>query len=419
MDTLLNLPTNDLLNEEFDFDQFDEDLLESGSIPYCQILNPPKGKKTSELKKRDFPFGFFIPLEQAEEVDFTPDENWVMTEILLSDAEDAEPTKGYLAKERVRMVVVHRAAKEVQSRADGSKPYRFLDLAWRNNEETQANQLAKVDKSIPSLYRVVNRTLVFFLGNGKNALHQSPLQVSMKGAFNVGFGIESREIYRAFDKAFLTAAKAKSNAKKGGKLSHKAHSRVILDFSLGCYKSEGREAFTCIEKVLVPSFDAIGSVKNADRDGRSVECTHVDFRLLSIAPSSPTAELIDQAWNDYGDFDKPNQGRSNESADEGNGQKNTIFFGVGRIDSEPQLDFTTDDPTARFKFTFDRNGLDVSQWCEATGDDAMAIADQWTIPGLKVSGRFGVDQTWSEGKPAVSVESIVFPNPEDKEDDLF
>jgi Family of unknown function (DUF5895) len=405
---------------DFDFDQFEGDLIDAGGIPYCQILSPveldanAKKHLTPEaIKEIESTYGLLLPQEQAEIVNFTPNADWV-----LGDYEIGEVTvTGYLCR-NIRCIVIHRSGMEVQQKIDGQ--WRFCGMGYENGKATKWIETVEGDREN---FRKVSRVLLFFVDAQNNLLHESPLQITTKGGFSGSFGKELTELRRSLDKCFFKAARQSGKNMKGNALGDRAHAFTIMDATIGKFGEDKKKPFACITTRKEPALESIGETKTVNRGDevkRPVELVNVDWRSLIIPSASEAGKAIAEAFVTYEDFPKPNRGRDDFSGNGGNSQDHT-FFGIGRIESEPEIEYSTDGSViAGFKFVFARGNADATQWCEVGGELAEMISDRWTEPGLKVTGVFSIDGRWNQGKPVVKVEAIEFPQGSNgKDDDLF
>lgn len=98
------------MNIQTDFlQEFDEDVKASSTIPYLQVQNPPN-LTLAQIQQYKPPYGWFIPSEQAELVDFKANKHFTPTRLTFGeDTSQPKQVDGWLTQ-RVRVSVFHKSA---------------------------------------------------------------------------------------------------------------------------------------------------------------------------------------------------------------------------------------------------------------------------------------------------------------------
>jgi Family of unknown function (DUF5895) len=148
---------------KFDFDDERFNAAPSQVIPWCQMINPRYGSDGIQS------FGLAVKLDNARAVNFTPDEAWDKVEHEFSSG-----TETVYISTSPRLVVVRRGPLSVKDRETGAK----LGTLKENYDAFLADKLK---------FKTFTRYLVFFVGENKKFLHQSPLQLTLNGAAGASF----------------------------------------------------------------------------------------------------------------------------------------------------------------------------------------------------------------------------------------
>ena len=291
-------------------DEFDNDLQPSAILPHCQIINPPNLPQ-SQIEKIKPPYGIFIPLEKAGEVEFIPTPNWAMTSIEFGEGKNASIVDGYLAT-HCRLAIIQRSPIEVEG-LDAEGRYYYLGVAYQQGQATELGQQAKNSPKVGnrSMFRTRTRLLLYFLDENNNLLHASPFKLTSRGGFGGSFGAELREYYDEVNRVF-----GKLKKKSGMSLSPSGLARVAVDFNLGYHKPEGRAPFTCVKSRLAPAIDQVGITKMAERRDYEVELCGVPIESLLISSGTQAGQIIMEAHAAHKAFALPNAGIAKVSSPE-------------------------------------------------------------------------------------------------------
>lgn len=301
-----------------DFESFGENLAESTSIPYCQIVAPPN-IPSATIEQMKPPYGLFLPVTQAEAVEFTPTEDWEKVSLVFGD-NDSETTEGYITR-HIRFAVLRRGRSEVQMKVNGA--WRYQGLAYANGSKTE---LAETGDSDRENYRTVTRHLLLLLDKDNNPLHSSPIQLSARSAFSASLGTELRDFYKETASVYEKAAKLKGvTLKKSGSnhsFDEQGKAFAVFDAQLGYHKADKKAPFTCIVARHAPAIDQVGVTKvskRKDKEGKERELTLTGVPLGSvlIKKKSETGAKIQQLFDEYESFSLPNAGKSQDDDSSG------------------------------------------------------------------------------------------------------
>lgn len=250
----------------FDFEDEKFNAPPSNYLPWCQMINPRYGPEGLE------PYGLAIKLDNAETVNFQPDDHWQHLEYDFQSG-----TEPVFITTTPRLVIVRRGPLSVKNRETGIS----LGTLKDNYDSFLADKLK---------FKIFTRYLVFLVGEDKKFLHSSPLRLTVNGASGAsfsktysdyqqgkpsGFVAELEKAYAGFQKKPLTPK---------GPLFH-AH-------GIFCPIIECEERGTPPNTALVAS---------------TVDFQHPTASTLTeymIAADSPESEMICKVFEEYKDFGK-------------------------------------------------------------------------------------------------------------------
>jgi hypothetical protein len=298
------------------FDQFGDELQESGSLEFVQVINAG-GKIAKTLEKNPLAYGFALNKENAESIDFAPTADWVQGEdIPIHPLSKATIESGYVAR-NVNVVVLNSSDLEVQQKVDDR--WRFMGVAYDKGQHTAAGQSyesRKDDKDSP--YRQIRRYLLLFLGYDGQPLHAKPVQFTAKGAFGYSFNQEIQSFQKELGSAYRDAYRAgmqhtvMGNKISGSLLSKAAQAYTVIPMSLGFHIPDeaDRSAYTCIvarmQPVLKPS--DVGQKAVLKRRDRNVDVTGALWSGFMIPKGSELGHLITDLCQEHASFGEPNRG---------------------------------------------------------------------------------------------------------------
>ncbi|MBD2776872.1 DUF5895 domain-containing protein [Iningainema tapete] len=148
---------------KFDFEDEKFNAPPSQVIPWCQMINPRYGEDGIQ------PYGLAVKLDNAHTVGFQPDDNWHQVEHEFSSGNET-----VFITTTPRLVVVRRGPLSVKDRETGAK----LGTLKDNYDAFLADKLK---------FRTFTRYLIFLVGENKEFLHESPLQLTLNGVAGVSF----------------------------------------------------------------------------------------------------------------------------------------------------------------------------------------------------------------------------------------
>ena len=168
------------LSVERDRDEFDSAAFEEQreSLPYLQMLNHQDPTQS----------GFFITLENAEAVHFTPTEEWTEHLAVFQNGQTAEGYRSLTA----RFLILRKS--------------KLLMFACESSEFIGDYQKSRYDRATMVLK---TRYLTFLVDKEKRLLHQSPLLFTTKGSFCGSFGETLKQFHSEMSKAYGAATHAK------------------------------------------------------------------------------------------------------------------------------------------------------------------------------------------------------------------
>ena len=271
--------------------QFEDEITTSNRLPYLQIQNPPN-MSLAQIEKFGAPFGWFIPVEQAELAEFQATVDYQPTRITFGeDSTQPREVDGFLTT-KVRLCILHRSDIEVQQRATNG--WKYLGLAYKLGERTTHGDLAFSDRDN---YRLRTRYLILLLDANNQPLHQIPFKLGMNAGVGTAFSQEVRAFRREIEEVFF-----KSINKPVKSLTDRAHALTVLNFQFGIHKSEGKSPFVCPSVRFVPAVENIGAETVVTRRDRKVTLVNQPIESLLISKTSETGKFILSLWSEHEDF---------------------------------------------------------------------------------------------------------------------
>lgn len=315
------------------FEQFGEELEESGSLPFIQVINAG-GKISKTLEKNHLAYGFAINSENAESVEFQPSVEWVKGEdIPIHPLSKASIELGYVAR-AVNVVVINHSDLEVQQKVDDR--WRFMGVAYEKGQHTAAGQTyeqSKDDRESP--YRQIRRYLLLFLDYDGNPLHSKPVQFTAKGAFGFSFNQEIQSFHKELGGAYREAGKAAGHKVSGATLRKSDQAYTVIPMSLGFHipDDSDRSAYTCVIGRMQPVFKEaeLGAKAELKRRDRKVTVTGALWSGFMVPKGSPLGQLITDLSQEYATFGEPNRGMGASDVTTPEGDR--PYFGSGFVNS--------------------------------------------------------------------------------------
>jgi hypothetical protein len=332
----------DLESQELDF--LSENEVESGGLPYFQVLTHPNEDVIDVKDSR--PWGIFINAENADAINFKPDANWkpvtfytvegqgfdkAVMEIPAKkkaayEAAGQEVTehKGFVAT-TIMFHLIYQSETEVERKElyQGKPSYKFVGLRWGSDEhkDQMAALLKERDADDKPTHRWCQRYCFILIGQDGNALHDGVITYRAKGGAGGAFSSEMKELFKDLNDAY---GKGKGNRRLNlfAAKSHYAgdmRSFVRLAMQFDLYK-EGKDRapyLVPVGRVLPTGSPDEAKVRQALRgknDDRKVDLypcllIHGGRTDMIVPQSSPMGQRIREAIEEYASFPLPMQGR--------------------------------------------------------------------------------------------------------------
>lgn len=289
---------------DFDLEDYKENIQQSNTIPHTQILSP---------KDKSLPFGFFVPLTKAAEVEFSLDApGW---EQHLHEFGETEvpglltsriPQGKTFVTDWVRLVLV-RSTPLLAFHPDQRGRSQAVGLYYSGGLLTEWGEQVEVNKGPQAGYFKATRHLLYFLDSNNQPLHSRPLQFKAKGGFGGSFGTELRLFNQEFDRSSFGGALGASN-RWDDKMRALEVFAVRLGIRQGVLAGGAKGSWFCyIAERLVPTCkpEMVGVEQLVSRkDGGEVKITGSDWRSLFIPKKSKFGIQILDNFQEYKDFGK-------------------------------------------------------------------------------------------------------------------
>ena len=179
------------------FSQFESEIIASTQLPYCQIQNPPN-LSLFQIEQLNPPWGWFIPIEQAEISGLKAINDWQPTRLIFGeDTPNPRYVDGFLARQ-LRIIVLHSSQIEVQEKAKNG--WQYCGLAYQHRQLTSYGESAQSDRNN---YRLRTRYLVMFLDEKNQLLHEIPFKIGMNAGVGAAFNTELKEFRKEIETVFF------------------------------------------------------------------------------------------------------------------------------------------------------------------------------------------------------------------------
>lgn len=323
-------------------DAFNDELEEGGGIPWCQIVSPPRGRTSSELKKGGYPLGIFITKENAEAVGFQPESPWKETVLVRENKNgEEEEIEGYITDEAT-FLIIHSSQTEVQKRGD--RGYTFMGMAYGKNGLTPEGQLVADRVPDPETDKppaFCTRYLLVFVGSN-GFMQSAPLALSARSAFRATFNNAVGHYKKAMAQAFAADQRSKGKKVTGSGMSEFFLAHCLQTVHLTFFNPPGdRSAYSYPNAYLEPTNKAelVGQSKEIEQDDghgnkRKVTLLGVDYKNLIIPITSEQGQQIASWFQEYDSFPLPNQGRD-QAEEESRQFSGSGHFDVAGIEFDP------------------------------------------------------------------------------------
>jgi hypothetical protein len=348
--------------EDFDMDEEFQEEDGTKSIPFAQLVTTNVGlTRFAAMPDKDYPYGLFIPMSQAEKAGFTPDDNWIINYPVLGGVvrkfggDDGSP--GYFVKPDgvCRMVILAQSQQEVYKEVtfQGKKSKACLGLYLSGFDpdskpiKTEAGRAFDEAEKNTGWQRS-ERYLFYVVGVDGQPLSERPFSLRISNAFGIGFKSEYRlmvaemiaaskthsEMNKAKAIALAETAKAeavasgnvelaieRSDALKQAKrqpirsLSRKDSARFVFEFSQSMRENKDGIGTTYLSGRAVPSIWKSGekpapsavdrTKKNTGEVIYSVALTPTAYTQLFIKNTSTFGAQISADLETYKDYSVP------------------------------------------------------------------------------------------------------------------
>jgi hypothetical protein len=273
-----------------DLSQFTDEELRVTSLPFCQIHNPPN-LSLGMIQKHAYPYGIFIPKEQADLAKLKPNNDFKVTQLSFGEGTEQERiVEGFLTT-HTRMVVIRRSNIEVQSKSPMG--WRFEGLAYERGQLTEIGAQAFGNRQS---YRLRTRYLTILLDENNNALHTIPLRLGMGSGTGAAFSTELNAFRKEFDQLYFSTKKENK-----GSLSERAHALTIIDIEWGIHKGLAAPYLCPVIRFGV-TLEESGKTTVVERRDRQVTIVEQPMETLFIPSKSKTGQLILGYFEEYKDF---------------------------------------------------------------------------------------------------------------------
>lgn len=307
---------------EFDFAQFEEDLeaIETTSLPHLQMQGVPN-VSSSQLKKLDPDFGWFISKEKAEASGFEPDGNWRAVTIERDGKDDdgkavTIENPGFISTSP-RFCVVMESEIEIQEKVKTQKFPRGIwqhrGLAFESYKPTKWRaEQQKQRGPEENQWCMVTRRIILLVDQDNNPLHNVPLAFSCRGGWGSNMGVEIKDWREALSAKIIEAMIAQgAKISKNSRLSNKATAYGVCHQSLGWRRTD--EAYSPSVTVVgwyIPTHksEMVGKERKETKGGKApydFSVIGVPFSEAMVSKNSPAGQLIAQWQEDYADFVDP------------------------------------------------------------------------------------------------------------------
>jgi len=262
------------------------------SLNYAQFINPKGTLK--EIKRGNIPYGLFLPKKQAEQIGFSSTTQWAEYTAILGVEE--KEIEGYITTS-ARIVFLHRSAPEIEKKNEQGR-FVFEDLAYRNDQLTDAAKEEKEQQGVKKKWRMKTRNLVLLLDQNNQPLHALPLSLPMGKGPGGSIGSALQDFYGQVDAVIAQLTKKPV----GTRFSNLVHALCVFDVSFGYHKNGEKAAFVVPQSYKVPTLGEVGiSVTKTVRE-RQVETTTEAFDKLYIGKDTEVGQTIVSLFESFADF---------------------------------------------------------------------------------------------------------------------
>lgn len=252
-------------------------------LPYCQILNAPNMPQ-AQLEKLNPPHGIFISKENAD-LSGLITEGMQPHEQAFRDGD--EIVEGFILP-RLRFTVLYTTPLVVQS---GRQIVGF----YFTDNGGGISDFGKLVSQDPETYHNRSWWLIAPLNANNELISSTPIKLSLRGAVGAAFSQERKKTIQELETEFFKkAGKPKQN------LSPKAHSFLVMDWTLSPYKATGKAPYEYVSSRLgITDTEKEEHRYGNGKDSRKVRINPETLDNLLIVPSSPVGQTIATWYQDY------------------------------------------------------------------------------------------------------------------------
>ena len=288
------------------FDDYKDNIQQNLVLPHTQIISP---------KDKSLPFGLFIPLAKAAEVEFTADaKGWKMYEHDFGADTDTAglinithiPEKAKLPITDWLRIVLVKSTPLLAFHPNQQNRSLAVGNYYSNGAMTEWGEEVEKKRGTSGYFKAT-RHLLYFLDENNNALHSRPLQFKAKGGFGGSFGSELRLFNQEFDRSSFDGGLGASNSWNEEMKALEVLS-VRLSIQQNTLPDGSRGAWSCfVAERIIPTHkhEMIGVEKLVQRkNGGQIKLIGADWRSALIGKKSSFGQQILSNFQEYSDFGK-------------------------------------------------------------------------------------------------------------------
>ena len=321
--------------------QYEAEEVESGGLPYLQVLTHPNEDIIDTKESR--PWGIFLNQENAEAIGFRPDKNWkpvtfytvegqgfnqAVLEIserklkaYQDEGRDIIEHAGYLSS-MLMGHLLYQSATEIEKKVEkgGAIYYQFEDLRWKEGEATlAANLLNNRDENDRPTHRWVKRFLLMLVDEDGALLHDKPLQLKAKGGAGGALASELQEFFGDLDKAYGELRGKRVRLSKNRYVGDgRTFVRFGLKFDLFKPGKDSAPYLVPAARIQPVGKQGVTSIKKVTRgkdNERQVDLIPAFIGALMLDRASQAGQTLSTLLAEFERFHLPNQGREPISRD--------------------------------------------------------------------------------------------------------
>ena len=432
-----NATAIELENDELSY--LEEQEVEGGGLPYFQVLTHPNESVVKVKGAR--PWGIFLGTENAEAINFKPDDNWkpvtfytvedegfANAVLTMSDADrkayeaagqEVTTHTGYVSN-TLMFHLIYQSETEVERKElyQGKASYKFVGLRWGDDDhkEAMSELLKERDADDSPTHRWCQRYAFILIGQDGNALHDGIITWRAKGGAGGAFASEMKEVFKDINAAY-GVGKGNRRLNLFAAKNHYAgdtRSFVRLAMVFDLYK-EGKDRapyLVPVGRVLPTGNPEETKVRQAARgknDERKVDLypsllIHGSNSQMLVPQSSPMGQRIREAIEEYKLFPLPMQGREREATEAT--AEDRPYHGKGIVDAASMV--ASSEGWATLSLLTESGAATIRLESLEDIDNILGVVGSVTVEGIiPADGGPVMVSSWSADAPAVAAESEV------------